>query len=101
MNERIEGRFIPDSYISAGYLRRCFERRGGKSKGFIAEFLLEHARFGRKKVHNGMLGEILHLLRICRMLLEAPGIGFLIGSCRLISTLPSLVIGIELGKIAT
>ena len=49
-SERVEDEFIPDTYISAGYLSKCFERRGGEAKGFIKSFQQQYARFGRKKV---------------------------------------------------
>ena len=49
-SERVQDEFIPDTYISAGFLRRCFERRGGKTKGFIKSFQEKYARFGKKKV---------------------------------------------------
>ena len=49
-SERVQDEFIPDTYISAGFLRRCFERRGGETKGFIKSFQEKYARFGKKKV---------------------------------------------------
>ena len=49
-SERVEDEFIPDTYVSAGYLSKCFERRGGEAKGFIKSFQQQYARFGRKKV---------------------------------------------------
>merc|ERR1712179_86500 len=54
--DRIEDKFIPDTYISAGYLSKCFERRGGEAKGFIRSFQQKYARFGRKKNTAGSPG---------------------------------------------
>ena len=50
VQERIDGRFIPDSWVSAYYLRRCYERKGGKEDGYIKSFEEEFGRYGKKKV---------------------------------------------------
>ena len=47
---RTDREFIPDDWISATYLKKCFERKNGKPTGYIQSFQEEHARFGKKKV---------------------------------------------------
>lgn len=56
VKERTDERFIPESYVSGKYLRRCFERKGGESDGFIASFHENYARFGKKKNTPGSPG---------------------------------------------
>jgi hypothetical protein len=43
--------FIPDSWVSAYYLRRCFERKRVKEEGYIKSFEEEFGRHGKKKVY--------------------------------------------------
>ena len=47
---RTEDSFIPDDWISADFLKRCYERKGGEEKGYIHSFVEEFARIGKKKV---------------------------------------------------
>lgn len=49
--------FIPDDWVSSTFLKKCYERKGGKSEGFIKTFHREFARHGKKKVRNSNLEE--------------------------------------------
>ena len=47
---RVDQTFIPDDWISSTYLKKCFERKGVESEGFIQSFHENFGRFGKKKV---------------------------------------------------
>ena len=47
---RTEQTFIPDDWISSTYLKKCFERKGVESEGFIQSFHKNFGRFGKKRV---------------------------------------------------
>ena len=52
MKVRTEKDHIPDDWVSATYLKKCFERKNGEPGGFIDSFLVEHARHGKKMVRK-------------------------------------------------
>ena len=52
VKERTEETFVPESWISANFLKKCFERKGGEPAGFISSFQKE-GRFGKKQVCPG------------------------------------------------
>ena len=47
---RVDQTFIPDDWISSTFLKKCFERKGVESEGFIQSFHENYGRFGKKKV---------------------------------------------------
>lgn len=53
---RVDMEFIPDDWVSATFLRKCFERKNGEPAGYIDSFLDEYARLGKKKHHKGAAG---------------------------------------------
>ena len=50
MKARTEQDYIPDDWVSATYLKKCFERKNGETSGFIDSFFEQHARHGKKMV---------------------------------------------------
>ena len=47
---RVDQTFIPDDWIPSTFLKKCFERKGVESEGFIQSFHENFGRFGKKKV---------------------------------------------------
>ena len=51
VQDRTEGAYIPESWVSSKFLSMSFEKvRGGEAKGYIKSFEKDFGKFGRKKV---------------------------------------------------